>query len=231
MQFPLILARDLPIGAPSLNPEDTILVVRDTGTTERVPAHVLSNISPLYSPTVPATPISDGADCTIAWDDDGVYTYKDGVWGKSPRVTSHWSELDQHSRFLLVNKHVKLSTEELAIARETLDLAPATAEKPGLVRISTDMNANDGSVPTNIQVVDYVNEMLTSLVSTSDSKVNLSNYTGDVLLKGPNGEVLLTYNPTDKTLYLGSKDVNVVVTSQSNTKVNDAAGVTIATIE
>lgn len=231
MQFPLILARDIPVGAPTLSADDTILIIRSNGKTERIDAKAFSSLSPKFQPTAPTSPIVSGETGAIAWDQDGVFTYCEGMWGKTPRVYSHWEELDQNSRFLLVNKEQPLLDSEIDNVRNSIKLFDATTAQKGLVKLATAVDANDGGVLTGPQVIDYIRTQLDSLVPEASSNANLGNYTGDVLIKGPDGEVLITYNSENKTLYLGSADVNVVLRGQSHVQVQDADASSVITIQ
>lgn len=231
MQFPLILARDIPVGAPTLSADDTIPIIRSNGKTERIDAKAFASLSPKFQSTTPTSPIVPGESGAIAWDQDGVFTYCEGMWGKTPRVYSHWEELDQNSRFLLVNKEQPLLDSEIANVRNSIKLFDATTNQKGLVKLATAIDANDGGVLTGPQVIDYIRTQLDSLVPEASSNANLGNYTGDVLIKGPDGEVLITYNSENKTLYLGSADVNVVLRGQSHVQVQDADASSVVTIQ
>ena len=231
MQFPLILARDIPVGAPTLSADDTILIIRSNGKTERIDAKSFASLSPKFQSTVPTSPIVSGESGAIAWDQDGVFTYCDGMWGKTPRVYSHWEELDQNSRFLLVNKEQPLLDSEIDNVRNSIKLFDATTNQKGLVKLATAIDANDGGVLTGPQVIDYIRTQLDSLVPEASSNANLGNYTGDVLIKGPDGEALITYDSENKILYLGGADVNVVLRGQSYVQVQDADTSSVITIQ
>ena len=232
MQFPLILARDLPLGSPTIGTGDTIPVIRGTGRTERISADALAASYINYIDSAPTSPNVIGKENAIAIDRAGIYSYKEGTWGKSPRVTTHWEDLDENSRFLLTNRALNLSEQEIKNVRESIDIKNATTDNSGLVKLATSIDANDGGVLTGQQVIDYVSTQLESITGeiTSTSSKSISNYTGDVLIKGPNGELLMTYNTSNKTLYLGSDSVNVVIRSKNGTQVQNSNDTTIATI-
>lgn len=232
MQFPLILARDLPLGSPTIGAGDTIPIIRGTGVTERISADAFTASYINYIDAAPTSPNIPGEENAIAFNKDGVYSYKEGTWGKSPRVTSYWDDLDENSRFLLTNKVLSLTEQEINNVRESININPATTDNLGLVKLATAIDANDGGVLTGQQVIDYVSTQLESITTEIDSTSNksISNYTGDVLIKGPNGELLMAYNSTNKTLYLGSDVVNVVIRSKDNTQVQNSSDNTIVTI-
>lgn len=232
MQFPLILARDLPLGSPTIGVGDTIPIIRGTGVTERISADAFTASYINYIDSAPTSPNIPGEENAIAFNKDGVYSYKEGTWGKSPRVTSYWDDLDENSRFLLTNKVLSLTEQEIKNVRESININPATTDNLGLVKLATAIDANDGGVLTGQQVIDYVSTQLESITTEIDSASNksISNYTGDVLIKGPNGELLMTYTSTNKTLYLGSDVVNVVIRSKDSTQVQNSGDNTIVTI-
>lgn len=232
MQFPLILARDLPLGSPTIGAGDTLPIIRGNGRTERISADALTSSYINYIASAPTSPNTPGEENAIAFDRDGVYSYKEGTWGKSPRVTTHWEDLDEDSRFLLTNKALTLTEQEINNVRESIDIKPATTDNLGLVKLATTIDANDGGALTGQQVIDYVSERIESITSTisSSSNKSINNYTGEVLIKGPSGEVLMMYNASNKTLYLGGDAVNVVIRSKDDTKVQNVSDNTIVTI-
>lgn len=70
------------------------------------------------------------------------YVYSNNAWRKIPTYTTNWDDLDAvvnedntvtYLRFLPVHKRVKLSEEEIAIAKENIDVSIATNTHPGLV--------------------------------------------------------------------------------------------------
>lgn len=156
MNLPLILTRDIPQGAPVINEDDTIVVVRGNSKTERISAKALQNLYVKATATAPTTATSPGEEFNIAWDGTGVYTYKNGIWGKSPRSTSNWSDFTDNTRLFVLDHPMELGVEELQNARETLGIVSATTEQEGLVRITSDVTANDGGVVTGAQMVEYV---------------------------------------------------------------------------
>lgn len=160
MNLPLILTRDIPQGAPVINEDDTIVVVRGNSKTERISAKALQNLYVKATATAPTTATSPGEEFNIAWDGTGVYTYKNGIWGKSPRSTSNWSDFTDNTRLFVLDHPMELGVEELQNARETLGIVSATTEQEGLVRITSDVTANDGGVVTGAQMVEYVNSIL-----------------------------------------------------------------------
>lgn len=70
------------------------------------------------------------------------YVYSNNAWRKIPTYTTNWDDLDAvvnedntvtYLRFLPVHKRVELSEEEIAIAKENIDVSIATNTHPGLV--------------------------------------------------------------------------------------------------
>lgn len=221
MQFPLILARDLPLGSEALSSQDALVVVRGNSKLERIPADAIRNISPKYTAEVPSTPIQEGEEHTITWDTDGIYTFENGAWGKTPRLLTNWNDYNSESRFLLVNRPVELSDEEVTNVRASLKISSATATNEGLVKLATSVDANDGGVITGPQLIDYVDAQISNIKPKASESISLGNYSGDVLIKGRNGEVLLTYDSTTNTLYIGGPDVNVAVRSKDKTLIQN----------
>ena len=232
MQFPLILARDLPLGSPTIGTGDTLPIIRGNGKAERISADVLVASYINYIDSAPTSPNVIGEENAIAFDRDGMYSYKEGTWGKSPRVITHWEDLDENSRFLLTNRALNLSEQEIKNVRESIDIKNATTDNSGLVKLATTIDANDGGVLTGQQVIDYVSTQLESITNeiTSTSSKSISNYVGDVLIKGPNGEILMTYNTSNKILYLGSDSVDVVIRSKNGIQAQNSNDNTIVTI-
>lgn len=202
--IPLVLMRNLPVSTATLSANDTFVAVVGNKNTVRVPLSTLTSGFITVSPAVPSGPTSDGVEGQITWDSTGVYTYTNGAWGKSPRVGVNWDDMTSAARFLLVNKVMSLSPGELANVLKTLGIGPATQEKAGLVTLATAMDENKGNVPTTAQVVDYVAEQLKEIEIGGGGGDKISAYQGGVDIKGPNGELILTYDSTARILYIGS---------------------------
>ena len=221
MQFPLILLRDIPVSKEGLTDTDTVLVVRDNTKTERVPISSFLKHVPICITDIPTTPIAEGAEGSIAWDNTGLYTFANGIWGKTPRLVNNWDDITKTSRFLQVDKPLTLSEREIENVKLSIGLQNATMHVSGTVKITQAIEANDGGVPTGTQVEDYVAQKLSSLMPVSESTNDLENYSGPLLLKGPKGEVLMTYDSTNSTLYIGSSDINVVLRCKDSVQVQD----------
>lgn len=59
-------------------------------------------------------------------------------------------------------------------------------------------------MPTTAQVVDYVAEQLKEIEIGGGGGDKISAYQGGVDIKGPNGELIHTYDSTARILYIGS---------------------------
>lgn len=221
MQFPLILLRDIPVSQESLTDADTVLVIRDNTKTERVPISSFFEHIPIYITDIPTTPTAEGIEGAIAWDNTGLYTFTNGIWGKTPRLVNYWDNITQTSRFLQVDKPLTLSEREIENVKTSIGLQNATMQVSGTVKITQAIDANDGGVTTGTQVEDYVNQKLSSITPVSESTNNLENYSGPLLLKGPEGEVLMTYDSATSTLYIGSSEVNVILRCKDFVQVQD----------
>jgi hypothetical protein len=199
--IPLILMRNLPVSTATVTADYTFVAVAGNRNTVRVPWSTLSAGFITVSPAIPAGPTSEGTEGQLAWDSTGVYTYTNGAWGKSPRVGVDWGDLTNDARFLLVNKVMSLTDVELANVLKTLGIGFATKEKAGLVKLATTMDENLGNVPTTAQVVDYVTEQLKEIEIGGGGGDKISAYQGGVDIKGPNGELILTYDATERILH------------------------------
>lgn len=202
--IPLVLMRNLPVSTATVTADYTFVAVVGNKNTARIPWSTLSAGFITIAPGTPSGPTSEGTEGQITWDSTGVYTYTNGAWGKSPRLGTNWDDLTNDARFLLVNKVMSLSPGELANVLKTLGIGPATQEKAGLVTLATTMDENKGNVPTTAQVVDYVAEQLKEIEIGGGGGDKISAYQGGVDIKGPNGELILTYDSTARILYIGS---------------------------
>lgn len=215
-QLSLINAKDLPSYSGALGDDTSLICVLNNENTVRVPFTVLHDTHiTFYQP--PSSPSSQGETGAISWSSSGVFTYDNGMWGKTPRVVNNWDDFDANSRFLLVSKEQVLSPEELSAARLNLGLKSATEETEGLVRITTDMNDNSGAVPTAAVIKEYIQQILTEGATiTPGSNINLSNYTGPVNIHGSDGNTVLYYDELRKVLYIGSSAIPSVKLSSAN---------------
>lgn len=200
----LVLMRNLPVSTATVTADYTFVAVAGNKNTVRVPWSTLAAGFITVSPAIPTGPTAPGTEGQITWDSTGVYTYTNGAWGKSPRLGTNWDDLTYDARFLLVNKIMSLSETEVANVLKTLGIGSATQEKAGLVTLATTMGENKGNVPTTAQVVDYVTEQLKEIEIGGGGGDKISAYQGGVDIKGPNGELILTYDSTARILYIGS---------------------------
>lgn len=159
--FPIILTRNLPLSNASLKENDSILVIRNNTTTERMSGDVLPDTSKTYitlTNDAPSEFSSVGSPGAIAWDKTGVYTYTDGTWGKSVRVRTHWEDYTETTRFVLVNTLQNLSEDEQKIGRSNLGIDSATTKTEGLVRLAVTANDDDDdAVITAGVLTEYMN--------------------------------------------------------------------------
>lgn len=156
--FPLTLGRDLRVYSGTVSPEDTVVAVIHGTSLMRVP---ISSFAPQAIKTgdgAPENPSDPGTAGSVTWSADGFYSYLDGTWGLSPRVTTHWEDYSDDVRFLIVNKDQNLSAKEQAQGRKNLDVVSATAEKEGLVQLKETLTESDTGtlVPTVYAVVQFV---------------------------------------------------------------------------
>lgn len=100
--------------------------------------------SPIFPGFIPAGPTDDGAEGNIAWDNNAIYTFYAGTWGKAPRTVLHWDELDENTRFVLCDREQSLSNVEKQTALRNIGVLPATTERFGIVRY-TDSWQDTGS--------------------------------------------------------------------------------------
>lgn len=209
LNIPLILARNIPVSTATITDEDTFIAVRGNKQTVRIPITQWAESFVTIAPSVPGGVISEGSEGQVTWDGSGVYTYTQGAWGKSPRLATNWDDLTDDARFLLVNKIMQLSDTELANVLGTLGIGPASNTTPGLVKITSDITAdNEGAVPTAAQVVDYVTDYVAEQIEAAEFRSNvgdkISSYKGNVNIQGPDGELILMYDSVRRILYVGS---------------------------
>ena len=215
-QLSLINAKDLPSYSGALGEDTSLICVLGNENTVRVPFTVLHDTHITFYPA-PSTPSAAGESGAISWSSSGVFTYDNGMWGKTPRVVNNWDDFDADSRFLLVSKEQVLSEEELSVARLNLGLKPATEEIEGLVRITTDMNDNSGAVPTAAVIKEYIRQILTEgAIVTPGSNTNLSNYIGPVNIHSSDGNTILYYDELRKVLNIGSSAIPLVKLSSAD---------------
>lgn len=135
LQVPLIPVRNLPEHTGALDTSTYVVVVQGNQDTVRVPwDSVIAGF--ITQASTPSGTVSPGAEGNMAYGVDGIYSYYNGQWGKTPRCLDHWDELDETARFLLVNKVMSLTDEERAILEQNVGVSHATAENFGTVKLS-----------------------------------------------------------------------------------------------
>lgn len=208
-QFPLVQTRNLPVENATLGTGDYLLAVKSNLRTVRIPLSALGIQGIDISLSPPTDPASPGLSGGFTWDDSGVYTYYNGVWGKTPRMMTNWDDYTPTTRFLRVDAHQELSDEEKSNARDNIGIESATTTKEGLVRLTSEVGSNDGGVVTEAQMRDYVAEQVKQINIALNSSDRIANYQGEVRIMGPSGELILYYDSANKSLWIG-KDVNVL---------------------
>ena len=141
MAIPIIRLDSLPLQSLGSGNSATIPVVLDNTTTVRIPWSDFIAGTAKTATTVPAAPSSPGQEQSQIASDEGLYVYGNGTWHKAPLYSNNWEDLSKDTRFLLVNKLMSLSDEQIKNVYNTLQLALATQEKAGLVRAMTDEEA------------------------------------------------------------------------------------------
>lgn len=121
---------------------DQILVVHNNTDTVRVPFSLFKTDQ--VSTSVPSTPGDSGSTGDISLAEDAVYTYVDGLWGKSPR------ELDWGATYLRIDENTPGVTEEQRDRlRDMVDVPLSTTNTPGLVKLADDASL-DYDDPTDV---------------------------------------------------------------------------------
>lgn len=209
-QTPLVLLRNLPVWSGALSETDTVLCVLGNRNAVRAPMTAVTGNSVQFAENAPSSPSSSGQPAQIAADSTGLYYYYEGAWKKLPAVTENWDEYTGDTQFVIANKSQNFTPEQVNNIRTSLQLGAASTENAGLVKLTSGMDSNDGGVPTAEQVKQYIEEKLKDIVISGGdgggggtATINLADYTGNVCLKGPNGETILCYDASSKKLYFG----------------------------
>lgn len=100
--------------------------------------------TPSIPPFIPSGPTDDGLEGNITWDNNAIYTFYNGTWGKSPRTVGYWDEIDENTRFILCDRDQELSPVEKQTALRNIGVLPATTDRFGIVRY-TDSWQDTGS--------------------------------------------------------------------------------------
>lgn len=219
--FDLKLLRNLPV-VETL--EDTtavqLIAVVDNTATMRISLDAVKTLTPLFVSTPPENPTDGGAPTSISFSEDGVFTYTEEGWGKSPRVSNsaYWSDFDADSRFLLVSKRQDLDKDQKDNALANLGIEDAAVGVKGLVSLvdNIDSNPSEG-VPTVAAVKNYIDARLAAFTPQVQA-LDLSNYSGDVNLTTPNGRSILKANDTEGVV-LGSDELDTTVAGQNSVQV------------
>lgn len=219
--FDLKLLRNLPV-VETL--EDTtavqLIAVVDNTATMRISLDAVKTLTPLFVSTPPSTSTEEGDPTSISFSTDGVFTYAEDGWGKSPRVSNsaYWSDFTSESRFLLVDRLQELSEDQQINARANIGVIDAGIGVKGLVSLvdNMDSNAADG-IPTIAAIKSYVDARLAAF-TPQVQPVDLSNYRGVVNLITPAGNSILKANDTEGVV-LGSNKLDTTVSGKDSVQV------------
>lgn len=212
--LPMVLTRDLPFSTAELTAGDTVILVKANKETVRVPVESFTGDYVTRVGSVPESPNDAGQEGDIAWDEDAIYTYVNGVWGKTPRTTTNWGDYTAHSRFLLVSGPQNLSAAEQETAQQNLGIDSASTTNKGMVQLAASMDENEGNVPTTTLVKEYVAAEINRVIQQYQGD-HIANYKGEVRIVGPDDEQILYYDSVGRVLYVGS-GVNIIYTKPSN---------------
>lgn len=118
---------------------DLQLVAIDVGTrTVRLPWPAISG-SFVHIAEVPGGQADPGTPTSMAVSPSAVYTYlldsegMDSGWGKTPRYTDHWEDLEGHVRFVPLHTSIEATEVEKATARGNIGVVTGTFSSPGLL--------------------------------------------------------------------------------------------------
>lgn len=211
--FPLLLTRDVPVYSGTLVDGDYVFGIIGNRELRRIPSASLT-FSAIANTSVPNSPESEGKADGIVWDESGVYTYLNGRWSKSPRLTGNWDDYGAQTRFLIVDKAQDLSAEEQQQGRSNLGLERATRQSLGLVQMAYSIDAGGDGVPTAQQVYDFVQRQVQKFGD------QISGYKGEIHLRGPQGEAILDYNSVTKVLTVGEGIIVRYVDSAPEVNIN-----------
>lgn len=145
MDHPVIALKNLPADYASTS--TYIVAIQDNTRTVRISWSDATSGFVRLAQAAPASSASGSENGGVFYtNDSGVFSYNATArhaWGKSPRYTTNWDDLDGSVRFLLVNKVMQLSQRELQNARETLDIAEARSGHLGLVMPGNPVGPSD----------------------------------------------------------------------------------------
>lgn len=158
--IPTIAFNQLPTFTGTLDVTDEVVAVIGNAQTVRVRISDIKEGFVSFVDTPTGTP---GTDAAISWGVDGIYTFTSG-WGKTPRYTTNWDDLDATTRFLLVDKDQNLSDTEKQQGRLNLGFDAATTETPGLVTLATTIEKGSQGVVTSGLMDQYLSNTFTGAV-------------------------------------------------------------------
>lgn len=225
--LPLVLIRNLNLDTATVKDDDTIVVVTANGTTARKRWRDLKENFITTATAPPGSSTADGEEGQVAWDEAGVYTCYNGVWGKSPRVLDYWSDFSSSSRFLRVDSSQSLTAAEQAQGRENLHIVSATTSEAGLTRLAASLDDNTGGVPTAAMVKEALDTI--DGINTEGGD-RIAGYIGPVSLRTMNGVRALVHHTADNIIDVGY-GADVVRLKARAYEFRDEDGNLITTIE
>ena len=189
VDIPIRLVSDLPISG-----SDTFDIIAVVGNkdTVRINWNNLSSNGVQQTHTIPVGPgIASGVapnTITLAVDNGGLYVSDGSEWRKTFTYSDNWDDLEpsedgREARFLLVNKPMSLSDEEIDNVKESLNIGIATVDTEGLVK-SHDNTTNatkDDYIPNAVRV-DTNGTMYVNMAHPA-SEANPNGIPGIVTLK------------------------------------------------
>lgn len=165
-----IAAQKLPVSYTTSGNVTVVSVIGNT-VTARIPLDTITSSFVKFNAIAPSSSASEspGSDNILAVDATGAYTfYSNSGWGKSPRYTSHWDDLNENVRFLKVDEPMSLSINEIQNAWASLELRVAARDVLGLVKGAESYHAH-------VSVSDAISETMESILQYS-SILDLVNY-------------------------------------------------------
>ena len=208
--FSLIQFKNLPIFTGTLSERNaTLVAVLDNTETFRINWDTLNSGLIKGSTDKPSYTGAPGEQGNLYVGSDGLYSYSDFAWGKSPRYTENWDDLVPGVRFLRVDGSQSLSPTEKSHLLANIGMPIASAGSAGLVKawdnpsaltdvapvvINSDgtqyvAEATEGSLGVvNLAEVAtrvYVNEKIAESIVSEELPTATAQVAGVVLSDGP----------------------------------------------
>ena len=207
--FSLIQFNDLPISTGTLSENATLVAVLDNTRTVRIDWDILTSGLVRGSAAEPSYTDAPGEQGNLYVGSEGLYSYADGAWGKSPRYTENWDDLGPDVRFLRVDGSQSLSPEEKDNVLANIEIPIASADRAGLVKAWDDTSgltdgapvlinsdgtqyisaATEGSLGvvdlTEVATREYVNEKIAESIVAGELPTATAEVAGVVLSDDP----------------------------------------------